>query len=152
VLFHCKPVNQQKMYNYHETLCLIFAWAILGWNDRNSSYICCFRFVFPAYCCFPILGKLQTAWNLKKRVLFHCKPVNQQKKTTIFALILWEEQRLNRFWRDKRCRNSTLILGSKKVSWQVDVFLHRGSQLYFHITWYVLKEEGRTLFCCPKLK
>jgi hypothetical protein len=28
-------------------------------------------------------------------VLFHCKPVNQQK-TTIFALILWEEQRLNR--------------------------------------------------------
>jgi hypothetical protein len=29
-------------------------------------------------------------------VLFHCKPVNRQK-TSIFALILWEEQRLNRF-------------------------------------------------------
>jgi hypothetical protein len=28
-------------------------------------------------------------------VLFHCKSGNQQK-TTIFALILWEEQRLNR--------------------------------------------------------
>jgi hypothetical protein len=46
-------------------------------------------------------------------VLFHCKPVNQQK-TTIFALILWEEQRLNRFWSEKRCRNSTFTLGSKK--------------------------------------
>jgi hypothetical protein len=27
---------------------------------------------------------------------------------------------------------------------------HRGSQLYFHITRYMLKEEGRALFCCPK--
>jgi hypothetical protein len=44
--------------------------------------------------------------EFKKRVLFHCKPVNQQK-TSIFALILWEEQRLNRFWSEKRCRNST---------------------------------------------
>ena len=46
-------------------------------------------------------------------MLFHCKPVNQQK-TTIFALILWEEQRLNRFWSEKRCRNSTFTLSSKK--------------------------------------
>ena len=37
------------------------------------------------------------------------------------------------------------------VPWQVDVFLHRGSQLYFHITWYVLK-EGRTLCLLPKVK
>jgi hypothetical protein len=29
-------------------------------------------------------------------------------------------------------------------------FYHRGSQLYFHITRYVLKEEGRTLFLLPK--
>jgi hypothetical protein len=49
-------------------------------------------------------------------VLFHCKPVNQQK-STIFALILWEEQRLNRFWSEKRCRNSTFTLGSKKMSY-----------------------------------
>jgi hypothetical protein len=27
---------------------------------------------------------------------------------------------------------------------------HRGSQLYFYITRYVLKEEGRTLFLLPK--
>ena len=42
--------------------------------------------------------------------------VNQSisKKTSVFALILWEEQRLNRFWREKRCRNSTLTLGSKQ--------------------------------------
>ena len=46
-------------------------------------------------------------------MLFHCKPVNQQK-TTIFALILWEEQRLNRFWSEKRCWNSTFTLGSQK--------------------------------------
>ena len=46
-------------------------------------------------------------------MLFHCKPVNQQK-TSIFALILWQEQRLNRFWSEKRCRNSTFTLGSKK--------------------------------------
>ena len=31
-----------------------------------------------------------------ERALFHCKSINQQK-TTIFALILWEVQRLNRF-------------------------------------------------------
>ena len=29
---------------------------------------------------------------------------------------------------------------------------HRGSQLYFHITRYVLKEEGRTLFLLSKVK
>ena len=29
---------------------------------------------------------------------------------------------------------------------------HRGSQLYFNITRYVLKEEGRTLFLLPKVK
>ena len=46
-------------------------------------------------------------------MLFHCKPVNQQK-TSIFALILWEEQRLNRFWSEKRCWNSTFTLCSKK--------------------------------------
>ena len=51
--------------------------------------------------------------GIKKRVLFHSKPVNQQK-TTIFALILWEEQRLIRFWSAKRCRNSTFTLGSKR--------------------------------------
>ena len=39
-------------------------------------------------------------------MLFHCKSVNQQK-TSIFALILWEEQRLNRFWSETRCWNST---------------------------------------------
>jgi hypothetical protein len=48
-------------------------------------------------------------------VLFHCKPVNQQK-TTIFALILWEEQRLNRFLSGKWCWNSTFTLCSKKGS------------------------------------
>ena len=36
------------------------------------------------------------------------------KKTTIFALISWEEQRLNCFWSEKRCQNSTFTLGSKK--------------------------------------
>jgi hypothetical protein len=46
-------------------------------------------------------------------VLFHCKPVNQQK-TSIFALILCEEQRLNRFWCEKRCRNSTFTFGPPK--------------------------------------
>ena len=35
---------------------------------------------------------------------------------------------------------------------QVGGFLHRGSQLYFHITRYVLKEEGMTLFLLPKVK
>jgi uncharacterized protein YozE (UPF0346 family) len=30
-------------------------------------------------------------FKIKKRVLFHCKPVNQQK-TSIFALILWEDE------------------------------------------------------------
>ena len=35
-------------------------------------------------------------------MLFHCIPVNQQN-TSIFALILWpEEQRLNRFWSEKK--------------------------------------------------
>jgi hypothetical protein len=29
---------------------------------------------------------------------------------------------------------------------------HRGSQLYFHITRYMLKEEGRALFLLPKVK
>ena len=48
-------------------------------------------------------------------MLFHCKPVNQQK-TTIFALILWWEQRLFEAKKggEKRCRNSTFTLGSKK--------------------------------------
>ena len=46
-------------------------------------------------------------------MLFHCKPVNQQK-TSIFALILWEEQRLNRFWSEKRCWNSTFTFGPPK--------------------------------------
>ena len=40
--------------------------------------------------------KLSRPLGILKRVLFHFKPVNQQK-TTIFALILWEEQRLIRF-------------------------------------------------------
>jgi hypothetical protein len=31
-------------------------------------------------------------------------------------------------------------------------FLHRGSQLYLHITRYVLTEEGRTRFLLPKVK
>ena len=29
---------------------------------------------------------------------------------------------------------------------------HSGSQLYFHITRFVLKEEGRTLFVLPEVK
>ena len=41
--------------------------------------------------------------------------VNQQK-TTISASILWEELRLNRFWSEKRCRNSTFTLAAKTVS------------------------------------
>jgi hypothetical protein len=42
--------------------------------------------------------------------------VNQSisKKTSIFALILGEEQRLNRFWIEKRCRNSTFTFGPPK--------------------------------------
>jgi hypothetical protein len=36
------------------------------------------------------------------------------QKTSIFALILWEEQRLNRFWSEKRCRNSTFTFGPPK--------------------------------------
>ena len=46
-------------------------------------------------------------------MLFHCKPVNQQT-TSIFALILWEKQRLNHFWNEKRCRNSTFTFGPPK--------------------------------------
>jgi hypothetical protein len=53
--------------------------------------------------------------ELKKRVLFHCKPVNQQK-TTIFALILWKELRLNRFWSEKRCQILLSLWAAKKVS------------------------------------
>ena len=28
--------------------------------------------------------------------------------------------------------------------------IHRGSQLYFHIARYMLKEKGGHFFCCPK--
>ena len=48
-------------------------------------------------------------------MLFHCKPVNQQK-TTIFALILWEEQRLNRFWSEKGAETLLSLLAPQKVS------------------------------------
>jgi hypothetical protein len=48
-------------------------------------------------------------------VLFHCKPVNQQK-TTIFALILWEEQRLNRFLSEKGAEILLSLWAAKKVS------------------------------------
>jgi hypothetical protein len=30
--------------------------------------------------------------------------------------------------------------------------IHRGSQLYFHIARYMLKEKGGHFFCCPKWK
>jgi hypothetical protein len=35
---------------------------------------------------------------------------------------------------------------------EVNRTTHRGSQLYFHITRYVLKEERRTLIFLPKVK
>jgi hypothetical protein len=60
-------------------------------------------------------------------VLFHCKPVNQQK-TSIFALILWEEQRLNCCWSEKRCWNSTFTFGHpKSVQVLVDRTLYGAS-------------------------
>jgi hypothetical protein len=45
-------------------------------------------------------------------VLFHCKPVNQQK-TSIFALLLWEEQRLNVF-EAKKGAETTFTFGPPK--------------------------------------
>jgi hypothetical protein len=48
-------------------------------------------------------------------VLFHCKPVNQQK-TSIFALILWEEQRLNVFEVEKGAETLLSLLAPQKVS------------------------------------
>jgi len=33
----------------------------------------------------------------------------------MFTLILWEEQRLNRFWSEKRYRNSTFTFGDVKI-------------------------------------
>ena len=44
--------------------------------------------------------------------------VNQSisKKTSIFALISWEEQRLNRFWSKKGAKNLLSLLAPKKVS------------------------------------
>ena len=38
------------------------------------------------------------------------------KKTSIFALMLWEEQRLNRFWSEKRCETLLSLLAPQKVS------------------------------------
>jgi hypothetical protein len=50
-------------------------------------------------------------------VLFHCKPVNQQK-TSIFAIILWEEQRLNCLRGKKKISSTFSVLSnSDHVGW-----------------------------------
>ena len=83
-------------------------------------------------------------------MLFHCKPVNQQK-TSIFALILWEEQRLNRFWSEKRCRNSTFtcrppksvylsLFQTQEISLLLDIWL------YFVVYLVYLSTSGCCLF------
>jgi hypothetical protein len=55
--------------------------------------------------------------------------------------------------------NNTKCVGKKRFNGSVThglrkehVFSYRGSQLYFHITRYVLKEERRTLFLLLKVK
>jgi hypothetical protein len=51
------------------------------------------------------------------QLYFHitCKPVNQQK-TSIFALILWEEQRLNVFEVEKGAETLLSLLAPQNVS------------------------------------
>jgi hypothetical protein len=66
----------------------------------------------------PYKLELSMKWSCPDRLeikneCYSTKPVNQQK-TTIFALILSEEQRLNRFWSEKRCRNSTFTFSPPK--------------------------------------
>ena len=53
----------------------------------------------------------------------------------------------------KNCIESeNIINGFQEHFSSLATFNHRGSQLYFHITRYVLKEQGRTLFLLPKVK
>jgi hypothetical protein len=59
--------------------------------------------------------KLSRPLGIWERVLFYCKPANQQT-TTIFAFILWEEQRLNRFWSEKCAEIILSLWAAKKVS------------------------------------
>jgi hypothetical protein len=48
-------------------------------------------------------------------VLFNCKPVNQQK-TSIFALILWEEKDYTVFEAKKSSETLLSLLAPQKVS------------------------------------
>jgi hypothetical protein len=41
-------------------------------------------------------------------------------------------------------------IGDVTIPTQVIEYNHRGSQLYFHIARYMLKEKGGHFFCCPK--
>jgi hypothetical protein len=59
------------------------------------------------------------------------------------GLLLWEEQRLNRFWSEKRCRNSTFTLGSKK---RVLLSLAKASTQIYMVRPYTVWKKTCTIF------
>ena len=145
----CLCYNNLKVINYHSTIlphelidkmhCL-FESQFCTYMYRIMCQYC--RTFFTYY-----IWEAQYAWSYGSWIGAH------GEMYTIRLYVLKDGQGFAPSWcfySDTRIR--LYVIKFVCDLWQVGSFIHRGSQLYFHIARYMLKEKGGHFFCFPKWK